>query len=290
MGSTDTLTVIGDTAPAATDNLFSNQLAILDVQASLNPPATPPTGSPANYNPPAGFTLLSGLTGLPGSNRVYSLVEAFFNSFTPKQQYLGLLTVETSQGIQQSDGSNLLVHRFSTVSQKAFTPSGAYVPIPNPDDLLGMSMGSVDRNLAVNTQDNTVDLFGPDSLTQHGTIAISYPHPLSDLSETFRPDLAGTALVDVQGNIQSFRGLSANGLVLNDTGNLNLLKTGLLTNSTIVGQPITHIQTPVNPRSNVLLITSTPTIPYLTKRHPLTIVPSLQQIGPLSQPNDSPNP
>jgi hypothetical protein len=166
-----------------------------------------------------------------------------------------------------------------------------------------MSMGSVDRNLAVNTMgkslsdptkpipNNTVDLFGPDSLTQHGTITLlNYANQLTDLSETFRPDLAGTAIVDVQGNIQSFRGLSANGLVLNDTGNLNLLKTGLLTNSTILAQPITHIQTPVTPKSNVLLITSSE-LPFLSKRHPkLMIVPSLQQIGPLSQPNDSPNP
>ena len=163
-------------------------------------------------------------------------------------------------------------------------------------------MGSVDESLAVNTVGtssanpsvpvpNSVRLYGPISLTRRGTITLNYPNQLTDLSESFRPDLAGTAIVDVQGNIQSFRGLSANGLVLNDTGNLNLLKTGILTNSTIIGQPITHIQTPLNHRSNVLLITSTPTIPFLIKRHPeLTIVPNLQQIGPLSQPNNSPNP
>ena len=97
--------------------------------------------------------------------------------------------------------------------------------------------------------------------TRRGTITINYPNQLSDLSESFRPDLAGTAIIDVQGNIQSFRGLSANGLVLNDTGNLNLVKTGLLTNSTIIGQPVGHIQTPLNHRSNVLIISS-PTIPF----------------------------
>ena len=162
-------------------------------------------------------------------------------------------------------------------------------------------MGSIDNSLAVNTVGtssanpsvpvpNSVRLYGPVSLTRRGTITLNYPNQLSDLSESFRPDLAGTAIVDVQGDIQSFRGLSANGLVLNDTGNLNLLKTGMLTNSTIIGQPLTHIQTPMTARSNVLLITSS-AFPFVGKRHPdLTIIPSLQQIGPLSQPNDSPNP
>jgi hypothetical protein len=247
--------------------------------------------------------LLSGLTGLPGSNRVFSLTAAIFNSFQPTQNQLGLLTAETSQGNPGPAGTFILTHQFSTVSEKAFTPGGTFVPIPNPTDpQLGMSMGSVDKNLAVNTMgtslsnptkavpNNTVDLFGQISLTQHGTITLNYPNQLTDLSETFRPDLAGTAIVDVQGDIQSFRGLSANGLVLNDTGNLNLLKTGLITNSTIVGQPIGHIQSPMSHRSNVLLI-STNVFPFISKRHPeLTVNPSLQQIGPLSQPNDSPNP
>ena len=124
-------------------------------------------------------------------------------------------------------------------------------------------MGSVDRDLAVNTlgtdgtTPNTVALYGQVSLTRRGTIKLAYPNQLSDLSETFRPDLAGTALIDVQGNIQSFRGLSANGLVLNNTGNLNLLKTGRITNSTILAQPVGHIQAPIDHRSNVLIISST---------------------------------
>ena len=155
-------------------------------------------------------------------------------------------------------------------------------------------MGSVDRDLAVNTlgtsgtAPNTVALYGQISLTRRGTIKIAYPNQLTDLSETFRPDLAGTALIDVQGNIQSFRGLTANGLVLNNTGNLNLLKTGRITNSTILAQPVGHIQAPMNKRSNVLII-STKTV--TSRRHPdIKVVPGLQQVGPLSQPNNSPNP
>jgi hypothetical protein len=224
---------------------------------------------------------------------VYSATSATFNSFTPTQPVLGVVTVDTSQESQGPNGTLVLSHKFSTVTEKALTQNGTYKPIPNTDPLLGTSVGSVDRNLAFNMSTpsvNTIALYGQVSLDRRGTITLSYPDPLTDLSETFRPDLAGTALIDVQGDIQSFRGLTATGLVLNDTGNLNLLKTGTITNSTILAQPITHIEAPMSHRSNVLLISSS-TFHFISKRHPdLMVNPSLQQIGPLSQPNDSPNP
>jgi hypothetical protein len=276
---------------------------MIDVAASLSAGvATAPPDNLKNYTPPSGFSLLPGLTGLPGSNRVYDLTAALFNSFTPTQPVLGLLTVETSQATPLATGGLQLTHQFSTVSEKAFTQNGTFTPIPNPTDpQLGNAMGSIDNSLGVNTVGtnpknpslpvpNSVRLYGPISLTPRGTITLDYPNQLSDLSESFRPDLAGTAIVDVQGDIQSFRGLSANGLVLNDTGNLNLLKTGMISNSTIIAQPLTHIQAPMSSRSNVLIITSS-AFPFVGKRHPdLTIIPSLRQIGPLSQPNNSPNP
>jgi hypothetical protein len=297
MGSTDAFTVIGDTAPASSSNMFSNQMQLIDVAASLSSPthvATSPGGSPIVYlGPPAGFALLSGLTGIPGSNRVYSATSATFNSFTPTQPVLGVVAVDTSQETPGPNGTLVLSHKFTTVTGKAVTQNGNFKPIPNPDPLLGTSVGSVDRNLAFNMSTpavNTIALYGQVSLDRRGTIKLDYSNPLTDLSETFRPDLAGTALVDVQGDIQSFRGLTANGLVLNDTGNLNLLKTGTITNSTILAQPITHIQTSISLNSNVMLISSS-TFHFISKRHPLlTVNPSLQQIGPLSQPNDSPNP
>ncbi len=261
LGSTDTLTVAGNTTVPNPLQSGTNQLQMIDVAASLsNGVATRPADNLSNYTPPGGFTMLPGLSGLPASNRVYDLTAALFNSFTPTQFNLGLLTVETSQGTPTSTGGLLLTHQFSTISEKAFTQNGTFVPIPNPTDPgLGTSMGSIDRSLAVNTagtKPNTIQLYGQVSLTRRGTITLNYPDQLTDLSESFRPDLAGTAIIDVQGNIQSFRGLSANGLVLNDTGNLNLVKTGLLTNSTIIGQPVGHIQTPLNNRSNVLILSS----------------------------------
>lgn len=83
-------------------------------------------------------------------------------------------------------------------------------------------------------------------------------------------------------------GLTANGLVLNDTGYLNLVKTGQLSNSTILVQPIGHVQTPASQRTNVTLVSSN-NRDFGSRGH-VTLVPGLNQIGPLSLTNDSPNP
>ena len=97
-------------------------------------------------------------------------------------------------------------------------------------------------------------------------------------------------MIDVQGNIQSLRGLTANGLVLNDTGYLNLIRTGQISNSTILAQPIGHMQTPPAQRSNDVLLISTNNRDFGKRGGVNTLVSSLYQIGPLSLTNDSPNP
>ena len=171
----------------------------------------------------------------------------------------------------------------------------------------GVSEGSVDSSLALNTigttstpgqYTNTVSLLGPVSLDQRGTI--TFPNttdPITDLSESFRPELNGSAaagtgpaLIDVQGNIQSLRGLTATGLVLNDTGYLNLIKTGQISNSTILAQPIGHVKTPLSKRSNDVLLISTNNRDFGKRGGGITLVSNLYQIGPLSLTNDSPNP
>jgi len=135
------------------------------------------------------------------------------------------------------------------------------------------------------------------SLSQRGTITLNTADPISDLSESFRPELNGSAaagtgpaLIDVQGNIQSLRGLTANGLVLNDTGYLNLIKTGQLSNSTILAQPIGHVQTPPAQRTNDVLLISTDNRDFGKRGGVNTLVANLYQIGPLSLTNNSPNP
>ncbi len=142
-----------------------------------------------------------------------------------------------------------------------------------------------------------MSLLGPVSLSPRGTITLSTTDKITDLSESYRPDLNGStangtgpALIDVQGNIQSLRGLTANGLVLNDTGYLNLIKTGQISNSTILAQPIGHVQTPPAKRTNDVLLISTDNRDFGKRGGVTTLVSGLYQIGPLSLTNNSPNP
>ncbi|MBV8129554.1 MAG: hypothetical protein JO114_18050, partial [Planctomycetaceae bacterium] len=307
LGSTDTHTVMGEVGT-------NQQLQMIDVPLSLatgtaqlpvNEPGYPP---PANYTPPAGFSLVGGLTGVVGTNQVYPTVAAVFNSFQPSVTQLGLLTAGTSVADTNPSGGLVLVRQFTTVSEKAIQPGGAYVPVSpsNNPMLTGVPEGSVDSSLALNTigtsstpgqYTNTVSLLGPVSLTQRGTITLNTTDQITDLSESFRPELNGSAaagtgpaLIDVQGNIQSLRGLTANGLVLNDTGYLNLIKTGQLSNSSILAQPIGHVQTPPAQRTNDVLLISTNNRDFGKRGGVNTLVANLYQIGPLSLTNNSPKP
>jgi len=286
VGSTDSVTVVGDTT--------ANQLQMLDVAASLAAgTAVAPIGNPANYTPPAGLSLLGGITGLPGSNQVYSSVAAPFNTLQPLDNQLGTLNVSTTTSTPLANGSLSLSYDFSTVQQKAFTQGGNFVPVQagNPDQT-AVAVGSVDRSLAINSVGqnssgaavpNTVKLFGQVSLTGRGAIVINYPNQLTDLSESFRPDLAGTVVIDVQGNIQSVKGTDANGLVLNNAGNLNLVAFSRMSNSTIIGEPVSHIRIPK--RTNVSISSTARSV---GGRNGVTFVPGLQQVGPLSQTHNRP--
>lgn len=280
-GSTDAFTVIGD--PAA------NQLQQIDVTASLAAgTAVASTGNPAPYTPPAGLSLLGGLTGIPGSNNVYTSVAAPFNTLQPLENQLGFLNVSVTTTQPDPSGGQDLVNRFGTVQQQGFTP---FTPVPsgNPNDV-AISMGSVDRDLAVNTgtangasAPNTIRLFSQVTQTPRGSIVLDYPNQLSDLSESFRPDLAGSVLIDVQGTIQSIRGSTADGMVLNNSGLLNLISFQRVTNSAIVGQPVGHVK--INSRENVTISSTSRTY---AGRGGVTFVPGLQQIGPLSQTRNRP--
>jgi len=285
IGSTDAVTVVSSTG--------ANQLQMLDVAASLAAgTAVAPIGSPSNYTPASGVSLLGGITGLPGSNQVYNSAAATFNSLQPLENQLGYLNVSTTGSTQLDNGSMSLFYDFSTVQQKAFTQGSDYVSIPagNPNQT-AVAVGSVDRSLAVNTVGqnssgpvpNTVRLFGQINLGSRASIVINYPNQLSDLSETFRPDLAGTVLIDVQGNIQSVRGSDATGLVLNNAGNLNLVTFRRMSNSTIIGEPISHIR--ITKRDNVSISSTARTV---GGRNGVTFVPGLQEVGPLSQPHNRP--
>jgi hypothetical protein len=274
VAGTDTLTVLG--------SFQTNQLYAINLPASLQTGiAQPAPGNPQPFTPQAEFTLLGGLTSSPGTNFVFASVAAHLDSTQPAQTQLGIQAVSTAvvstvKG-QGSVFSNLLTGSANTAVKEgnAFVNVPAAQPATSPP---GPALGSIDQSLALvlgaSGGTNTVD-------TQNGTFTFDYPNALAGLSETFRPDLVGSALIDIQGTVQSVRGGTATGMVLNDTGNLNLVKFDSVTKSTIVGQPIGHIQ--FRTRKNVLILTPSRTA---AGRNGVTVNKSLQQIGPLTQPND----
>jgi hypothetical protein len=275
IGSTDNLTVLGSFTP--------NQLEMINLTASLKTGVAQPQGSAKPYLPTAGFTLLGGLTGLPATNNLYATVAATFNTFQPNLTQLGIQTVGTGKSVPVSGDGTTFSNQFSNGSSTPLLQMGAFFNVPNNQP--GPALGSIDQQLAVVASaangTNTVNLYTPGSSVSSGSITLNYADPLAALSQSFRPDLTGSALVDIQGNVQSIRGQEANGLVLNDSGNLNLIKFANIANSTIVGQPVSHVQ--ITRRSHVTILTPSRTV---DGRNGVTVNQSLKQIGPLSQPND----
>ena len=153
---------------------------------------------------------------------------------------------------------------------------------------LNNALGSIDQNLALFTgqavapggaEVDKVTLFNPVTLATKKTIALNDPNPLSSLSSSFRPALAGAALVDVQGNTQSFKAHSTQGLVFSGEGNVNLVKIAVASDTTIIGYPFGHAAIPN--RSNVTIVSSTRSV---GTRNGVVELPNLQPTGPLSLP------
>jgi hypothetical protein len=281
IAAADPTTVLGNAA--------TGQLELINLPASLGAGvAKPISDKVAPFSVPAGFTLLGGLTGVPASNTVYATVAAHFNSFQPDEFQLGIESVNTVLVRRKPGDGTATSFGFSPVAQTAIKEQGAFVNVvPDPTVVTqpGPALGSVDHKLALGLGasggTNTINLYEPSSLSPAGSIVLNYGDPVVALSANFRPNLTGSALVDIQGNVQSFRGGDARGLVLNDTGNLNLVKFVHMDSATIVGQPVGHIQ--IKDRSNVSILTPTRTV---DGRNDVQVNHGLSQIGPLFQTGD----
>ena len=277
IASTATLTVLG--------SYQTNQLQMINLPASLQTGTEQPLGSVQPFAPASGVTLLGGVTGLAGSNNIYATIAAHFSTLQPNQTQLGIQSVNTIQVIA-SGGSTTVFNKFSSVSRTALTQNGNDIPVqPNAQtpNQVGSALGAVDGSLALVTGasggTNTVKLYAPTSLTSRGTISLAYSDLLAGLSTTFRTDLGGSALIDIQGDVQTIRGGTANGMVLNDTGNLALVKVQQVNNSTIVGQPISHLE--IKSRSNTTVLSSAREV---DNRNGVMVQSNIQQIGPLFEP------
>ncbi|MGP0066520.1 MAG: hypothetical protein ACLQGP_23395 [Isosphaeraceae bacterium] len=90
---------------------------------------------------------------------------------------------------------------------------------------------------------------------------------------------AQTATIDIQGNVQSIRVGMANGLVIDDAGNLNLVKSNQMDNATIIGRPLSHLEIAI--RSNTTVYS---TYRDVGTRNGVIVVSSIPVNDPLSEP------
>jgi outer membrane protein assembly factor BamB len=280
VASAGNITVLGSTA--------INQIHMINLPASLQTGTAQGLDSTSPFVPQPEVTLLGGLTGLAGSNNLYATVAAHFSTLQPDQVQLGIDSIGTL-AVNASPRGSSVSDQFSLISRTGLVSNGNYESVqtnPIPPTQVGTALGAVDQNLALDTGvsngNNNIKLLSPSSLSTQGSITLDYPDLLTGLSQSFRTDLGGTALIDIQGDVQSVRGNSVNGMFLNDTGNLATIKIPRVDNSTIVGQPISHIQ--VARRYNATFLTSSREV---GNRNGAMQVLNIKPIGPTGLQGDS---
>jgi hypothetical protein len=243
----------------------------INVSQSLSTGLAVPINAP--FSPINEFGLAGTLTGVPGTGNVYALGSGFFNTSTPNSKQAGILTI-TPSSTKLSEASRAVLTNGAGVDLPAGSNNGI---LGNPS----VALGSLDSYLALVTGvangQNDVTLFAPNGLTREGSFVLDDTNPLADLSQSFHPELNSTALIDVQGNVQSFTAKSATGLVLNDAGNMDLLAVNNLTNSSVIALPFSHVKYPVG--SNVTITTNARLV--IGTRNGVTVNPSQKQVGPL---------
>ncbi len=273
-------TVTGVAATATTTTLTDAQdgadgtVQPINLAQSLATGQVVTAGSP--FSPAREFALAGPVATVPGTGSLYALGSAFFDTSQPNARQAGILTVDpTAAG------------GLAETARTAFTSQGLDVPAGSNNGIAtspSVAIGSLDSFLAVDSAvvnaQNVVKLYAPNGLAAKGSFVLDDANPLADLSQSFHPELAGSALIDVQGNIQSFTASTATGMVLNDAGNLNLLTINKASNSSVIGLPFGHVN--IKFRNNVSIVTNSRL--DIGGRGGVTIVPTAQQVGPLNLP------
>ena len=285
IGFTGTVTTLSDStasvpvqAQGTTD--FGIQIGI-DVTSSINTQMAQPLGSKP-FVSDNGFSFSGGTTGIPGTNNIYNFGAAIFDNFqSPFRQagdpdhYTGYFTErpkETARTVLPNPSNAQ-----GTTADLNFGGTGG------PLTGTGPALGSIEQLLAIDqgvaNGVNVVRLYVPGTLTSAGSVNLQDPNPIVSLSTTFHPELTGSALVDVQGNIQTFSARTARGLALNDNGNLDLLQINNAANSTVVAQPLSHVS--IGRRNDVVLVTPNRAV---EDRAGVIVLPELRPLGPLTLP------
>jgi hypothetical protein len=247
----------------------------IDVATSLQNGFATVVGKP--FGTDDGFAFAGGSTGVTVTNSVYATGGAPFNSFQPLNSQEGVQTLSgATAGSFRSNGMTAFSNPNNSTGLTPFFPFGSTARTKT-------DAGSAENLIAVDTgvsgDTNTVTLYTP-TLGSAGTLALADANPLVALSETAHTELGGSALVDVQGNVQTLQASTAKGLAANVAGNLDLVQIRNASDSTIVGNPLSHVQ--IGHRSNVLLVTTSRAVGM---RNGVIVDPGLRPLGPLSMPN-----
>ena len=250
-----------------------------DLTQSLNTGTAVTTGTP--FQSPKTFESLGGTTAVAGISYLYNAGAAFFDPYTPinTTPQLGVMKLNVASNYNLSVNTSAKVSNLSVASQ-------SYV------------MGSVDQNLILVSPNPTITngyqtqtLLNPNTLASAGTIQIQYGSTLSGLSESYYPQLFGSSVIDIKGNLKTFTAVNTDNMVLNVNGIANFTRINDAQNTTIIAHPILHLAVSWKPGANVNLISSarpTNTTPG-GKTRPGTrggvqIVKKLPVIGPLVNP------
>lgn len=277
LGTFDGFTVLGD-RPGQAGSLGTVQP--IDLTASLA--AGKAVANAPAFSSQRAFALAGGLSGVPGLDTLFATGGAHFDPYQPNVFQVGIAALNPA-GAALRESS-----RAPLTSNGATTPSDAFGTATTQPTTRADALGSLGQSLALVTglatdaaghTTNTVSLYSPQSFAKMGTVALNDRNRLSGLSETFYPALAGAALVDVQGNTQSFRAKTAQGLVFNGEGNVNLVKIDSAVDTTVLGYPFGHAAIPR--RSNVIIVSSRRVI---HDRNGVSEQPGLKPTGPLSLP------
>jgi hypothetical protein len=275
MGSTDFRTGVTDASAGP-----NGQAVLINIADSLAA-GHAVTVSPV-FSAEREFELSGGATGVAGSETLYLTGAAHFDAFQPNLTQFGIMAVGT--------GNNVLkeLSRTQVTSPKNIVNTG---PRGTARRHPFNALGSVDQTLALITDDqNDVTFYNPKTLAVVRTMQLADPNRLAGLTESFHPELVGSALIDVQGDVASFRGQAATGLVLNVSGGLNLVQLTKAADSTIVGHPVAHVNIPVrNANVNIYSTTRINTtfheVPLYNRGGVTVVNPNLPVMGPLSLPN-----
>jgi hypothetical protein len=248
----------------------AQQTQIIDVGKSLAAgqvvAALDNNGNPVGpYTPRREFTLAGGASGAAGLSTEFLPGSGFFDTATPNQTQPGMLTVSTTNDVTTET---------ARVALASVSKTG-----PN-------AIGSVDLFAALVTGfdategKNTVTLYNPSGFSRAGSLTLNYPARLSGLSESYRPDLEGAAIINAGGTVNQFVSHTVTGLAFNTIGFLNLINVDRAIDTTFIGQPIGHVD--IDRRDNVRLISSANR--SVDSRGGVTIVPDLRVVGPLELP------